>query len=285
MARSEIRSWARATPARTRGANVIVEAVGVEGEPCADPRRGEALEHRLLARVRRLAPFQQPVHEADEALVTGRVVVPHRPVERGRGRGRGTQARRQRFDAVGLHDRPQVLDVVRTEDLGAADDEDEIGLDRQHVGESVGQIPLEAGPDDQVRPRGRAGGPGAHVVRVGAEEVFELHHVVAVGHLGNVQDHGLGTEVERGHRVGRVRVGGDDVLETGIEGHGVTVYLVDRPPVGGEGRHQERSEAVPVAHQHREGEDVGLLGDRRELVGRQGLLTHRCLHGGLDGRP
>ena len=111
--------------------------------------------------------------------------------------------RRQGGELIAGHDGGHVRQVVGAEQLGAPDDEHQVGLESQDVGEPVGDVAAVAGPDEEIRAGGGSGGAGADEVRVRAEQVDELDDVVPVGDGGHVEHEsvrraGRGAAIEYG---------------------------------------------------------------------------------------
>ncbi len=185
-----------------RGLRVVV-GVGERGLTGEAERRERCLQ-RLVARRRRELPRVQPqllVERERLAEPLGEVGQPGRRHERASQRGE-----RHRV-LQGVHG-GQVVDAVARpppHDRGDAGRE----ADRRGIPDALA---LPVGREQQEIARTRAGGALADVGEVVRPRVDELQHVVALGRVGNAEQHRPDAQVDLGDRVHGVVVDRDERL-------------------------------------------------------------------------
>ena len=114
-------------------------------------------------------------------------------------------------------------------------------------------------------------------MRVGAEQIYELNNVIAVCDRGNLEHHRFGAQVEQSHRIGCIRIGRDHFFESVIEGNRLSRKGVDRAAIGGDAGHQKGGKGKSIAHQHRKGVGIGLLGSFSDFFGGKLLMIRSFL--------
>lgn len=168
-----------------------------------------------------------------------------------------------------LHPRLHFLDVG---DVVGAVQRD--ARERHHQGSFRGKYLLDAfrrcarpaGAGNQVAGGVVTRGTRADVGEVVCEQVDPLLHVVAsLGHLGNGDHPGLSAQVQPGPRIGRVVVGGHNVMVVGC----IELRVMPECPEATDvfrssGRGHLLVQGV-VVFEHRKRVDVGLFGDRSRL--------------------